>query len=140
MSNHTVTGVVLDVHRLGHTVYGNPIMSIDLWDGRESESGYRYRETYRISDNTALVYEIANPEFRNEPHTFVLTRAGRISRVMHDWEFAADCQALESWGSHSGTRTEVWHGKEAPLIMCGRHAAAMNPTRFAELYTAGVLA
>ena len=84
MSNATVTGTVASVIRHGHTVYGNPIMSVTLVVARidgipvSSES----LVTVRISDNASLVYGIENPEYRDEPHTFALTRAGRISHVV----------------------------------------------------------
>lgn len=77
----TVTGTVARVERNGHTYYGNPIINIGLEvtaiDGISAESATLV--TIRISDNASLVYEIANPEYRNEPHAFELTRAGRIS-------------------------------------------------------------
>jgi hypothetical protein len=70
---HTAQATVVAVTRHGHTVYGNPIMTVVLqYDDTE-------RETFRISDNASLVYEIENPEFREQPHTFTLTAAGRIS-------------------------------------------------------------
>lgn len=68
----TITGKVVNVIRHGHTYYGNPTMSVQLDTG----------ETYRISNNAGLVYGIENREFRDEPHTFALTRAGRISHVV----------------------------------------------------------
>ena len=64
-----VTGRVVDTHRHGNTVYGNPIYSVTLDNG----------QTYRISDNASLNYGIANAEYRDVPHVFDLTRAGRIS-------------------------------------------------------------
>lgn len=71
---NAITGTVEAVHRHGHTCYGNPIMSILIND-----------EWFRISDNAAaIVYGIDNPEYRNEPHTFKLTRAGRISHALQD--------------------------------------------------------
>lgn len=70
-----VTGKVVQVHRHGHTVYGNPIISINL----QTKDGRYEFESFRISDNASLVYEIDNPIFKDEFHTFELTRAGRIS-------------------------------------------------------------
>lgn len=76
---NTITGTVEKVIRHGHTVYGNPIMSVILaLKGNDSIDGHL---TVRISDNASLVYAIENAEFRETPHTFVLTRAGRISHV-----------------------------------------------------------
>lgn len=74
-----VTGTITRVERMGHTVYGNPIMRVYIEctavDGTD-RSGI-----YRISDNASIVYGIENPEYLDEPHTFVLTRAGRISHT-----------------------------------------------------------
>ena len=70
----TVTGIVTRVERMGRTMYGNPIMRMYVHTGDMATTG-----VYRISDNSALVYEIENPEFNTEPHTFALTAAGRIS-------------------------------------------------------------
>ena len=85
MSNaSTVTGTVANVIRHGHTVYGNPMMSLALVvsqiDGTPAES--EALVTVRVSDNASMVYCIDNPEYRSEPHTFALTRAGRISHVV----------------------------------------------------------
>lgn len=75
---NTITGTVTRTIRHGHTVYGNPIISVRL----EGENALIGAYPYRISDNASLVYEIENPEYRDEPHTFALTRAGRISHVV----------------------------------------------------------
>lgn len=72
MSKNTVTGIVTYVETTGHTFYGNPIKVIELL----ADSSH---QRYRISDNSSLAFEIGNGEFRDEPHTFALTRAGRIS-------------------------------------------------------------
>lgn len=74
-ATETITGRVVSVERHGHTLYGNPMMSIVL-DGDE------WGMSHRISNNASMVYQIENPEFRNTPHTFALTRAGRISHVV----------------------------------------------------------
>jgi hypothetical protein len=80
----TVTGKVVQTQRTGHTVYGNPIMTVSLYvaaiDNTEASSSSPV--TFRISDNASLVYAITNTEFFDEPHTFALTRAGRISHVV----------------------------------------------------------
>ena len=67
----TVTGIVAKVYRKGLTIYGNPIVDV-IVDGDE----------YRISDNASLIYAIDNAEFKEYPHTFALTKAGRISKVI----------------------------------------------------------
>ena len=70
----TITGTVSRVERIGHTFYGNPIMRVSVRQvGAESPAWYR------ISDNASLVYGIENAEYREQVHTFALTRAGRIS-------------------------------------------------------------
>lgn len=77
----TITGTVTRVIRHGHTVYGNPIMSavlsITAIDGTPAVS--EAPVTVRISDNASIVYGIENAEYRTTPHTFRLTRAGRIA-------------------------------------------------------------
>lgn len=73
----TVTGTVLYVERHGHTVYGNPMMSVHIVE--PEVDGVSKHDTYRISNNASLVYAIENPEYKEQPHTFALTRAGRIS-------------------------------------------------------------
>ena len=75
-----ITGKVERVERHGHTVYGNPIMSVYI--AATSADGVDQSGLYRISDNASIVYGIANPEYRDESHTFALTRSGRISHVV----------------------------------------------------------
>lgn len=72
----TVTGRVIDTRREGHTVYGNPIMSIAL----DAVPG----KWFRISDNASIVYAITNPEYAADAHTFRLTRAGRIYAITRE--------------------------------------------------------
>lgn len=62
-----VTGKVEYTIRHGCTRNGNPMYSAFI-DG----------DLYRLSNDCPLVYEINNPSFRDEDHTFLLTRAGRI--------------------------------------------------------------
>lgn len=76
---NTITGKVIRVERKGHTIYGNPIKVIHLEGENIGDYGYG---VFRISDNASLVYEIENGEFRDQVHTFALTRAGRISHVI----------------------------------------------------------
>ena len=77
----TITGHVVAVKRHGHTVYGNPTMSavihLTAIDGVEAVTSTPV--TVRISDNASIVYGIENADYRERPHTFALTRAGRIS-------------------------------------------------------------
>lgn len=72
----TITAKVVRVIRHGHTVYGNPMMSVVLDTEPDTQ--------YRLSNNASLVYAIENPEFRERLHVFTLTRAGRISGL--SWE------------------------------------------------------
>ena len=75
-----ITGTVGRVERIGHTVYGNPIMRVYV-EGTSAD-GQDQSGIYRISDNASIVYGIENPEYRDERHTFALTRAGCISHVV----------------------------------------------------------
>lgn len=80
MSKNTVTGIVTRVETTGHTFYGNPIKVVTI---QLTEAKHPFVEgvqlDFRISDNASLAFEIGNGEFHDEPHTFALTRAGRIS-------------------------------------------------------------
>lgn len=71
----TITGRVVRVIRHGHTVYGNPMISVVL-DTDE------WGESHRVSNDASIVYGIENREFQDTPHTFALTRAGRISHLV----------------------------------------------------------
>ena len=75
-----ITGTVERVETIGHTIYGNPIKRVYL--SATAADGTDHSGIYRISDNASLAYAIGNAEYATEPHTFVLTRAGRISRVV----------------------------------------------------------
>lgn len=68
MSNATVTGRVLHTERVA-TSTPNPMFDVTLTDGN----------TYRTSANISLAYAIQNTEYRDKPHTFGLTRAGRLN-------------------------------------------------------------
>jgi hypothetical protein len=76
-----ITGHVVAVKHHGHTVYGNPTISavihLTAIDGVEAVTSTPV--TVRISDNASIVYGIENADYRDRPHTFALTRAGRIS-------------------------------------------------------------
>lgn len=73
----TITGTVSNISREGHTVYGNPIIRVSIRQVNAESPAW-----FRISDNAQLAYQIGNGEFREQPHTFALTRAGRISHVV----------------------------------------------------------
>lgn len=72
----TVTGLVVSTRRHGHTINGNPMISVTL---STSTRGYDGITEFRISNDAMLAYGIENPEYRDIPHVFALTRAGRIS-------------------------------------------------------------
>lgn len=61
------------VERLGSTIDGNPMHRVML---RLPDNT---TDTRRISNNAMLNYAINNPEYREEWHTFYLTRAGHIA-------------------------------------------------------------
>ena len=69
----TITGTVTIVITHGNTIWGNPMHSVVLRHADGSES------TVRVNNNASLNGRIDNREYRTAPHTFALTRAGRIS-------------------------------------------------------------
>lgn len=71
MSN-TLTAKIIDTHRAGTSYYGNPAYDITL----ETRDGDTL--TLRTSSNVMFAYACTNPEYREEWHTYELTRAGRI--------------------------------------------------------------
>lgn len=72
----TITGRVVRTERIGSTRWGNPM----YWVGIEDASGHD--DVYRLSNDAGLAYAITNPEYRDTPHTFELTKAGRLSGVV----------------------------------------------------------
>lgn len=72
-----ITGTVGRTERIGMTYYGNPIYRVYL--DAVAADGSDWSGIYRISDNASIVYGIENTEYREEAHTFRLTRAGRLS-------------------------------------------------------------
>lgn len=72
-----ITGTVERSERIGMTYYGNPIYRVYL--KATAVDGSDWSGIYRISDNAAIVYGIENPEYREEAHTYQVTRAGRLS-------------------------------------------------------------
>ncbi len=81
--SESVIAIVEAVRTTGHTVYGNPIKVVTLrvFGGRGHDAVPVNGAVVeaRISDNSMLVYEIENPEFRTERHVFDVTTAGRLS-------------------------------------------------------------
>lgn len=85
MYKNQVTGTILRVETISHTGNGNPIkkVAVEVSENRVNpDTDVLYAEDvviFRISNDSSLVYQIGNGEFRDQPHTFELTRAGRIS-------------------------------------------------------------
>ena len=77
----TITGRVVRTERLGHTKWGNPMFNV----GIEGSNGDSY--VIRLANDAGLAYAINNPEYRDEPHTFELTKAGRLSGVVVRYRF-----------------------------------------------------
>lgn len=71
MSN-TLAAKVVSTRRAGTSYYGNPSYDVTL----ETRSGDTL--TLRTSSNVMFAYACENPEYREEWHTYELTRAGRI--------------------------------------------------------------
>ena len=71
----TIRGIVIRVIRHGTSRNGNPRMSVELSTPTQGFDGIA---TLRLQDDAGLAYEIENPEFADMPHTFKLSRAGRI--------------------------------------------------------------
>lgn len=76
-----IAGKVTGVVRHGHTVYGNPMMSvlIDIVSIEGAPAHSVAPVAMRISNDSGLVYDIESPEYRDEVHEFDVTDAGRIS-------------------------------------------------------------
>ena len=71
MSN-TIIAKVVDTRHAGTSYYGNPSYDVTL----ETRAGDTL--TLRTSSNVMFAYACANPEYKEEWHTYELTRAGRI--------------------------------------------------------------
>lgn len=85
MSN-TVTGRVIATEYASTSMYGNPAYWVTLDNG----------ETYRTMDNAGLAYAIGNTTYRDTPHTFTLTAAGRI-RNAKPIENSDTLDILDTW-------------------------------------------
>lgn len=69
----SITGKVVATRRAGTSSAGNG----SYWVTIVTDQGYG--EIYRTATNSAISYEITNPEFRNQAHEFELSRAGRLT-------------------------------------------------------------
>lgn len=70
---NAITGKVVSTRRAGTSMMGNPSYDVTI----ATEAGDIV--TLRTSSDSSIAYAITNPEFRDESHTFNLTRAGRIT-------------------------------------------------------------
>lgn len=75
MSPREIRGIVVRVIRHGNTPNANPRVSVVL---STPTRGFDGLTTLRVQDDAAVSYDVANPEFADRPHTFRLSRAGRI--------------------------------------------------------------
>ena len=75
-SSYTITGIVTHTKRVGSSVNGNPTYEVEIRDDHAA-IGEAY-SLHRTMSDSMLAYAIENPEYKNEPHVFTLTRAGRI--------------------------------------------------------------
>lgn len=69
---NTLTAKVIDTKRAGTSYYGNPSYDVTL----ETRAGDTL--TLRTSSNVMFAYACENSEYREDWHTYELTRAGRI--------------------------------------------------------------
>lgn len=86
----TITGRVTAVKRHGVTYYGNPTMSIQL----DTTGPLVW---WRISDNAGIVYGIENSEYRDTPHTYDVTKAGRLSGRVRQANIAEIAALSDGW-------------------------------------------
>lgn len=63
-----VTGTIVKLDRMNGSVNGNPAWRITLDGG----------EVLRTQSDSSISYALNNPEFRDVPVTFELTKAGRV--------------------------------------------------------------
>jgi len=69
----SITGKVVATRHAGTSGMGNP----SYWVAIERNTGGS--DILKTSANSGLAYEITNPNFRDQNHTFELTKAGRLS-------------------------------------------------------------
>ena len=69
----SITGTVVATKHAGTSTMGNP----SYWVTIITDEGHG--EIIRTSSNSGIVYEINNPNFRNESHEFELSKAFRLT-------------------------------------------------------------
>lgn len=72
MADNTLTGKIVATEYASTSYYGNPAYYVTI--STEADDTV----TLRTMDNSMFAYACQNPEYRDEAHTFILTRAGRI--------------------------------------------------------------
>lgn len=90
----TITGIVTHTERVGTSVNGNPTFDVEIRNDHAA-IGEAY-SLHRTMSDTMLAYAIENPEYRNEPHVFILTRAGRIRSAMTISKYLATTNGADS--------------------------------------------
>lgn len=63
-----VTGTIVKLDRMNNSVNGSPVWRITLDGG----------EVLRTESDSSISYGLGNPEFRDVPVTFELTKSGRV--------------------------------------------------------------
>ena len=80
---YSVVGIVIDTKRVGTSQMGNPTYDVTLSTPTEPYPG---QAVFRTSSDSSLAYAIQNAEYRDTPHIFGLTRAGRLNGYSAPWE------------------------------------------------------
>ena len=94
MNTYTVTGIVTHTKRVGTSVNGNPTYEVEIRDDHAA-IGEAY-SLHRTMSDTMLAYAIENPEYRDAPHVFILTRAGRIRSALTVAKYLATTTGADS--------------------------------------------
>lgn len=68
MANATYVKTIAELERMNNSANGNPRFLVKFTDGTEASTQV----------DAAVAYGLENPEFRDVPVTFTVTRAGRI--------------------------------------------------------------
>lgn len=92
--SYTITGIVTHTKRVGTSVNGNPTYEVELRDDHAAV-GEAY-SLHRTMSDSMIAYAIENPEYKNEPHVFILTRAGRIRSAMTVAKYLATTNGADS--------------------------------------------